>query len=56
MLVLSKTVKQYSATAEGIGNPVFIVGSATGKDGIGALLLHQADITAESAEEFRPYR
>ena len=40
-----------SATAEGIGNPVFIVGSATGKDGMGGASFASADITAESAEE-----
>lgn len=40
-----------SATAEGTGNPVFFVGSATGKDGIGGASFASADITAESAEE-----
>lgn len=40
-----------SATAEGIGNPVFFVGSATGKDGIGGASFASADITAESSEE-----
>lgn len=40
-----------SATAQGIGNPVFFVGSATGKDGIGGASFASADITAESAEE-----
>ena len=40
-----------SATANGVGNPVFIVGSATGKDGIGGASFASADITAESAEE-----
>jgi len=40
-----------SATARGIGNPVFFVGSATGKDGIGGASFASADITAESAEE-----
>jgi phosphoribosylformylglycinamidine synthase subunit PurL len=40
-----------SATAEGIGNPVFFVGSATGKDGIGGASFASADITAESTEE-----
>jgi phosphoribosylformylglycinamidine synthase len=40
-----------SATAEGVGNPVFIVGSATGKDGMGGASFASADITAESAEE-----
>ncbi|KYP16057.1 phosphoribosylformylglycinamidine synthase subunit PurL [Flavihumibacter sp. CACIAM 22H1] len=40
-----------SATAEGTGNPVMFVGSATGKDGIGGASFASADITAESAEE-----
>jgi phosphoribosylformylglycinamidine synthase II len=40
-----------SATAEGVGNPVFIVGSATGKDGMGGASFASADITAESIEE-----
>jgi phosphoribosylformylglycinamidine synthase len=38
-----------SATAEGTGNPVFFVGSATGKDGIGGASFASADITADSA-------
>ncbi|TDH18302.1 phosphoribosylformylglycinamidine synthase subunit PurL [Segetibacter sp. 3557_3] len=40
-----------SATAEGVGNPVFIVGSATGKDGMGGASFASADITADSVEE-----
>lgn len=40
-----------SAIAKGNGNPVFFVGSATGKDGIGGASFASADITAESAEE-----
>ncbi|GEO09324.1 phosphoribosylformylglycinamidine synthase subunit PurL [Segetibacter aerophilus] len=40
-----------SATAEGLDNPVFIVGSATGKDGMGGASFASADITAESVEE-----
>jgi phosphoribosylformylglycinamidine synthase len=40
-----------SATAEGKGNPVFIVGSATGKDGIGGASFASADITEESAQD-----
>jgi phosphoribosylformylglycinamidine synthase II len=40
-----------SATAEGIGNPVFFVGSATGKDGIGGASFASANITADSAED-----
>lgn len=40
-----------SATAKGVGNPVFFVGSATGKDGIGGASFASADITEESTEE-----
>lgn len=43
--------KMVSAIAKGAGNPVFFVGSATGKDGIGGASFASADITAESAEE-----
>jgi phosphoribosylformylglycinamidine synthase len=43
--------KTVSATAEGIGNPVMFVGSATGKDGIGGASFASADITAESVQE-----
>ncbi len=46
-----KNGETVSATAKGIGNPVFFVGSATGKDGIGGASFASADITAESAEE-----
>ncbi len=40
-----------SATATGKGNPVFIVGSATGKDGMGGAAFASADITDNSAED-----
>jgi phosphoribosylformylglycinamidine synthase II len=40
-----------SATAEGIGNPIFFVGSATGKDGIGGASFASANITADSADD-----
>jgi phosphoribosylformylglycinamidine synthase len=46
-----KAGETISATATGIGNPVFFVGSATGKDGIGGASFASADITADSAEE-----
>src|SRR5688500_2716495 len=46
-----KAGETISATAKGIGNPVFFVGSATGKDGIGGASFASADITAESTEE-----
>ncbi|MEO5942820.1 MAG: phosphoribosylformylglycinamidine synthase subunit PurL [Ferruginibacter sp.] len=40
-----------SATAEGKGNPVFFVGSATGKDGIGGASFASAEITKDSVED-----
>ena len=40
-----------SATAVGVGNPVFIVGSATGKDGMGGAAFASADITENSMED-----
>jgi phosphoribosylformylglycinamidine synthase subunit PurL len=40
-----------SATAEGVGNPVFIVGSATGKDGIHGATFASADLDENSAED-----
>src|SRR5215467_8536328 len=46
-----KTSETVSATAQGAGNPVLFVGSATGKDGIGGASFASADITADSVEE-----
>jgi phosphoribosylformylglycinamidine synthase II len=46
-----KVGQTVSATAAGEGNPVFIVGSATGKDGIGGASFASADITEESTQE-----
>ncbi|MFZ9299828.1 MAG: phosphoribosylformylglycinamidine synthase subunit PurL [Chitinophagaceae bacterium] len=43
--------KTVSATAFGAGNPVFIVGSSTGKDGIGGASFASADITEDSAQD-----
>ncbi len=40
-----------SACADGPGNPVFIVGSATGKDGIHGATFASADLTEDSAED-----
>ena len=40
-----------SATATGKGNPVFIAGSATGKDGMGGAAFASADITENSMED-----
>jgi len=46
-----KAGKTVSAIALGEGNPVFFVGSATGKDGIGGASFASAEITADSVEE-----
>jgi len=46
-----KKGKTVSATALGKGNPVFFVGSATGKDGIGGASFASANITRESVQE-----
>ena len=40
-----------SATASGVGYPVFIVGSATGKDGMGGASFASANITADSVQD-----
>ena len=40
-----------SATSRGVGNPVYIVGSATGKDGINGASFASKDITEESAAD-----
>ncbi len=43
--------KTVSATSFGIGNPVFIVGSATGKDGIHGATFASGDLHKDSAED-----
>ncbi|MEX1000482.1 MAG: phosphoribosylformylglycinamidine synthase subunit PurL [Crocinitomicaceae bacterium] len=43
--------KMISATASGPGNPVYIVGSATGKDGIAGAAFASKDITDDSADD-----
>jgi len=40
-----------SATSFGVGNPVYIVGSSTGKDGIHGATFASADITEDSAKD-----
>lgn len=45
------TKKIISAKAKGPGNPVFIVGSATGKDGIAGAAFASKDITEDSAND-----
>ncbi len=46
-----KNDKTVSAIALGEGNPVFYVGSATGKDGIGGASFASADLTKDSVQE-----
>ncbi|HDR89387.1 MAG TPA: phosphoribosylformylglycinamidine synthase subunit PurL [Bacteroidetes bacterium] len=46
-----KKGEMISATARGKGNPVYIVGSLTGKDGIHGATFASADITENSAED-----
>ena len=46
-----ETDKIISATASGVGNSVYIVGSATGKDGIQGASFASKDITADSAND-----
>ncbi len=43
--------KVISATSAGAGNPVFIVGSSTGKDGIAGAAFASKDITEDSADD-----
>lgn len=43
--------KMISARADGIGNPVFIVGSATGKDGIQGASFASKDMSEESVND-----
>jgi len=45
------TKKVISAKAKGPGNPVYIVGSSTGKDGIAGAAFASKDITEESAQD-----
>ncbi len=40
-----------SATSYGVGNPVFIVGSSTGKDGIAGAAFASKDLTEDSAKD-----
>ncbi len=40
-----------SAVAKGVGNPVYIVGSSTGKDGIHGATFASADITEDSGDD-----
>ncbi len=46
-----KVGETISACADGVGNPVFIVGSATGKDGIHGATFASADLNEDSAKD-----
>lgn len=46
-----KTNKVARAIALGVGNPVYIVGSATGKDGVGGAAFASKDLTGESIKD-----
>ena len=46
-----KTGETISATSFGVGNPVFIVGSSTGKDGIAGAAFASKDLTEDSAKD-----
>lgn len=46
-----KKGKTVSATSYGEGNPVFIVGSATGRDGMGGAAFASKDLTEDSAKD-----
>src|ERR1035437_2742348 len=46
-----KSGETISATSYGVGNPVYIVGSATGKDGIHGATFASANITEDSAKD-----
>ncbi len=48
---IMKKDEMISATSSGVGNPVFIVGSRTGKDGIHGASFASKDITEDSAED-----
>ena len=43
--------KTISATSHGVGNPVFIVGSSTGKDGIHGATFASGDLSEDSADD-----
>jgi len=48
---LVKKGETLSAIAQGVGNPVYIVGSATGKDGIHGATFASADLHEDSADD-----
>jgi phosphoribosylformylglycinamidine synthase len=48
---IAKVGHTASATSYGVGNPVYIIGSATGKDGIHGASFASKDITEDSAKD-----
>lgn len=48
---IMKADKMISATSYGVGNPVFIVGSSTGKDGIHGAAFASKDISEDSMDD-----
>ena len=48
---IAKVGETVSAISEGLGNPVYIFGSATGKDGIHGAAFASKDITEDSAKD-----
>ena len=48
---IMKKGEMISATSSGVGNPIFIVGSRTGKDGIHGASFASKDMTEDSAED-----
>jgi phosphoribosylformylglycinamidine synthase len=46
-----KIGKTISAISYGVGNPIYIVGSATGKDGIGGAAFASGDLTEDSKKD-----
>lgn len=48
---IARVGKTVSAIAEGVGNPVYIYGSSTGKDGIHGAAFASKDITEDSAKD-----
>jgi phosphoribosylformylglycinamidine synthase len=50
-LGIMKTTELIKGKATGIGNPIFYVGAATGKDGMGGASFASRDLTEESQED-----
>ena len=48
---IMKSDRMISATSHGVGNPVFIVGSSTGKDGIHGATFASGDLTDDSVDD-----